>query len=132
MEQTHRAKEMYPICMRQVFKAAQLEINDYDNGIIRIKTNPWVKVQIPKADRTEKLALAATRRGWRLAGINTVDLFNLRKEDYHGHHTLSPLSPRHSAPHQARMNSMCNSLKRWRHGLFQVGGWDKRHFLCAL
>ena len=57
LEQTHRAKEMYPICMRQVFKAAQLEINDYDNGIIRIKTNPWVKVQIPKADRTEKLAI---------------------------------------------------------------------------
>ena len=60
MEQTHRAKEMYPICMRQVFKAAQLEINDYDNGIIRIKTNPWVKVQIPKADRTEKLALTCS------------------------------------------------------------------------
>lgn len=57
LAQTHRAKEMYPICMRQVFKAAQVEMNDYDNGIIRIKTNPWVKVKIPKADRTEKLAI---------------------------------------------------------------------------
>jgi len=111
MEQTHRAKEMYPICMRQVFKAAQVEINDYDNGIIRIKTNPWVKVKIPKADRTEKLAITpeACREFFSfplpdskmkyplmelgrdvammvlcLAGINTVDLFNLRKEDYHG------------------------------------------------
>ena len=111
LEQTHRAKEMYPICMRQVFKAAQLEMNDYDNGIIRIKTNPWVKVQIPKADRTEKLAITpeACRAFFSfplpdskmkyplmelgrdvammvlcLAGINTVDLFNLRKEDYHG------------------------------------------------
>ena len=111
LEQTHRAKEMYPICMRQVFKAAQLEINDYDNGIIRIKTNPWVKVQIPKADRTEKLAITpeACREFFSfplpeskmklplmelgrdvammvlcLAGINTVDLFNLRREDYHG------------------------------------------------
>lgn len=53
LEQTHRAKEMYPICMRQVFKAAILEYNDYDNGIIRIKTNPWVKVEIPSADRAE-------------------------------------------------------------------------------
>ena len=111
MEQTHRAKEMYPICMRQVFKAAQVEMNDYDNGIIRIKTNPWVKVKIPKADRTEKLAITpeACRAFFSfplpdskmkyplmelgrdvammvlcLAGINTVDLFNLRKEDYHG------------------------------------------------
>ena len=111
LEQTHRAKEMYPICMRQVFKAAQLEMNDYDNGIIRIKTNPLVKVQIPKADRTEKLAITpeACREFFSfplpeskmklplmelgrdvammvlcLAGINTVDLFNLRREDYHG------------------------------------------------
>ena len=111
LAQTHRAKEMYPICMRQVFKAAQMEMNDYDNGIIRIKTNPWVKVQIPKADRTEKLAITpeACREFFSfplpeskmkyplmelgrdvammvlcLAGINTVDLFNLRKEDYHG------------------------------------------------
>jgi len=111
MEQTHRAKEMYPICMRQVFKAAQVEMNDYDNGIIRIKTNPWVKVKIPKADMAEKLAITpeACRAFFSfplpdskmkyplmelgrdvammvlcLAGINTVDLFNLRKEDYHG------------------------------------------------
>ncbi|MDE6162648.1 MAG: phage integrase SAM-like domain-containing protein [Bacteroides sp.] len=57
LEQTHRAKEMYPIYMRQVFKAAILEYNDYNNGIIRIKTNPWVKVEIPSADRAEKLAI---------------------------------------------------------------------------
>lgn len=111
LAQTHQAKEMYPICMRQVFKAAQVEMNDYDNGIIRIKTNPWVKVKIPKADRAEKLAITpeACREFFSfplpeskmkyplmelgrdvammvlcLAGINTVDLFNLRKEDYHG------------------------------------------------
>lgn len=109
LEQTHRAKEMYPICMRQVFKAAQLEYNDYDTGIIRIKTNPWVKVKIPSADRAEKLAITpeACREFFSfplpeskmkfpltefgrdiammvlcLAGINTVDLFNLRKQDY--------------------------------------------------
>lgn len=109
LEQTHRAKEMYPICMRQVFKAAILDYNDYDNGIIRIKTNPWVKVEIPSADRTEKLAITpeACREFFSfplpeskmkypltefgrdvamlvlcLAGMNTVDLFQLRKQDY--------------------------------------------------
>ena len=51
LEQTRRAKEMYPVCMRQVFRAAVNELNDYDNGIIRIKTNPWGKVKIPQADR---------------------------------------------------------------------------------
>lgn len=109
MENTHRAKEMYPICMRQVFKAAQLEYNDYDTGLIRIKTNPWVKVEIPSADRAEKLAITpeACRAFFSfpipdskmkfpltefgrdiammvlcLAGINTVDLFKMRKQDY--------------------------------------------------
>ena len=109
LESTHRAKEMYPICMRQVFKAAQLEYNDYDTGLIRIKTNPWVKVEIPAADKAEKLAITpeACRAFFSfpipdskmkfpltefgrdiammvlcLAGINTVDLYNLRKKDY--------------------------------------------------
>ncbi len=46
LEHTHRAKEMYPVCMRQVFKAAVEEYNDYDNGNLRIKVNPWGKVKI--------------------------------------------------------------------------------------
>lgn len=109
MENTRRAKEMYPICMRQVFKAAQLDYNDYDTGRIRIRTNPWVKVEIPQADKAEKLAITpeACREFFSfpipdsklkfpltefgrdvamlvlcLAGINTVDLYNLRKQDY--------------------------------------------------
>lgn len=111
MEQTNRAKEMYPVCMRQVFRAAIAELNDYDTGLIRIKTNPWVKVKIPQADRPEQRAISAEecRRFFAaplpeskmksplpelgrdvammvlcLAGINTVDLYGLRKEDYHG------------------------------------------------
>lgn len=111
LEQTHRAKEMYPVCMRQVYRAAVSEFNDYDNGIIRIKTNPWGKVKIPQADRPEKKAITAeacraffaaplpqTRMIGPLpelgrdvammvlclAGMNTVDIFNLRKADYHG------------------------------------------------
>ena len=109
LERTQRAKEMYPICIRQVFKAALLEYNDYDNGIIRIKTNPWPRVQIPKAEKPEKRAISAEEvRAFFaaplpptkiaeplseigrdtammvlcLAGINTVDLYNLRKTDY--------------------------------------------------
>lgn len=111
MEQTNRAKEMYPVCMRQVFKAATTELNDYDTGLMRVKTNPWVKVKIPKADRPEKRAISAEdcRRFFAaplpeskmksplpelgrdvammvlcLGGMNTVDIYNLRKEDYHG------------------------------------------------
>lgn len=109
LAQTHRAKEMYPVCMRQVFRAAVDELNDYDNGIIRIKTNPWVKVKIPESDRAEKKAISAeacrlffsaplpdTRcllplpelgrdvamMVLCLAGINTIDLYELKKSDY--------------------------------------------------
>lgn len=111
MSATQRAKEMYPVCLRQVFKAALLEYNDYDTGNIRIKTNPWMRVRIPKAERPEKRAISPeqTRAFFAtplppsklekplseighdvamlvlcLAGINTVDLYNMKKTDYHG------------------------------------------------
>lgn len=107
---TSRAKEMYPVCLRQVFRAALLDYNDYDKGVMRIKTNPWMRVRIPRADRPEKLAitpeearaffaaplpqtkvvapLSEVGRDTAmfvlcLAGINTVDLYNMRKGDYH-------------------------------------------------
>ncbi len=102
---------MYPICIRQIFRAAIDELNDYDNGIIRVKTSPWGKVKIPAADRPDKKAITAEAcRAFFatplpetrmvdplpelgrdvammvlcLAGMNTVDIFNLRKQDYHG------------------------------------------------
>ena len=111
LEKTNRAKEMYPVCMRQVFRAATVELNDYDLGVVRIKTNPWVKVKIPQADRPEKRAISAEdcRRFFAaplpeskfksplpelgrdvammvlcLGGMNTVDIYNLKKTDYHG------------------------------------------------
>ena len=59
LSHTHRAKEMYPVCVRQIFKAAISEYNDYDTGNIRIKTNPWLKVKIPEADLTTKRAISA-------------------------------------------------------------------------
>lgn len=54
-----RCKEMYPICVRQIFKAAILELNDEEKGIIRIKFNPWLKVSIPKADKAKQKAISA-------------------------------------------------------------------------
>lgn len=109
LAKTKRAKEMYPVCIRQIFKAAVKEYNDYDIDKIRIRTNPWMKVVIPQADRTEKKAISpeACREFFGaplpetkmmeplsefgrdiammvlcLAGMNTVDIYNLKKEDY--------------------------------------------------
>lgn len=109
LDQTARAKEMYPVCMRQIFREAVREYNDYDNNVIRIKTNPWAKVKIPQADRAEKRAISAEdcRKFFTvavpesmyarpkaeigrdvammvlcMAGINTVDLFELKKSEY--------------------------------------------------
>lgn len=105
---TSRAKEMYPICIRQIFKAAMQEYNDYDKGIIRIRTNPWGNIKIPSADVPEKRAISPenvrnffsapipdTRMKCPvpelgrdvammvlcLCGINTVDLYHLKKAD---------------------------------------------------
>lgn len=110
LEMTNRAKEMYPVCVRQIFKAALLELNDEERGLIRIKFNPWLKVQIPKSDKAAQRAISAEACReffYRplpqtkmisslpelgrdvamlvlcLGGINTVDLFNLKKTDYH-------------------------------------------------
>lgn len=129
LESTHRAKEMYPVCMRQVFRAAVKEMNDYDNDIIRIKTNPWIKVQIPQSDRTTKRAISAEdcRRFFAaplppskmadplpelghdiaklvlcLAGMNTIDLYDLKKEDYkRGRFCYKRAKTRHSRRDEA-------------------------------
>ena len=109
LERSRRAKEMYPVCVRQIWKAAVRELNDDERGMVRIKFNPWTKVKIPQCDRAEKLAISpeACRAFFTaplpdskfklplpelgrdvammvlcLGGINTVDLYNLRKEDY--------------------------------------------------
>lgn len=109
MSGTARAKEMYPVCIRQIFKAAILEFNDYDRGIIQIKTNPWPKVKIPAADKSDHRAVSAEEikkffdlplpptkminpvpefardiamMVMCLAGINTVDLYHMKKSNY--------------------------------------------------
>ena len=104
-----RCKEMYPVCIRQIFKAAILELNDDEKGIVRIKYNPWLKISIPKADKAEQKAISAeecrefftrplpktkmlsilpefgrdvAKLVLCLGGINTVDLYNMKKSDY--------------------------------------------------
>ena len=109
LSSTARAKEQYPVCIRQIFKQALVDFNDYDTGLIRITTNPWPKVKIPKCDTPRqraitmeecrafftaplpesdrKFPLAELGRDIAmmilcLAGINTVDLFYLEKKNY--------------------------------------------------
>lgn len=110
LSHTHRAKEMYPVCVRQIYREAIKEYNDYDRDVIRIKVNPWMKVQIPQSDKSEQLAI--TPQDCRvffncplpeskmasplpdlgrdvaklilcLGGINTIDLYQLQKKDYY-------------------------------------------------
>lgn len=109
LAKTNRAKEMYPTCVRQIFKKAIIELNDEERGIMRIKFNPWLKIKIPKSDSTVQRAISAEacREFFNrplpktkmlsplpelgrdvallslcIGGINTVDLYELKKKDY--------------------------------------------------
>ena len=104
----HRAKQMYPTCAKIMFKAILEEFNDYEKGVIRVKTNPFRKIRIPKADTPEKRALDVdtlkrffsgelpptkmiaplpelsrdvAELVFCLAGINTADLYLMKKEN---------------------------------------------------
>lgn len=106
MMKTKAIKEKYPQLIRRMYLAFLAEHNDYDNGDIRIKVNPFVTLKIPKSDRTRKKAISlqelrkffATPVGKRkndefakdvckisfcLAGINAADLYAARKEQYY-------------------------------------------------
>ena len=109
LAKTNRAKEMYPVCIRQIFKKAIIELNDEERDVVRIKFNPWPKLQIPKSDTAPKRAISAEacREFFNrplpqskfisslpelardvallslcIGGINTVDLYELKKKDY--------------------------------------------------
>lgn len=45
--------------MRQIYKAALIELNDEERGIVKIKFNPWPKVKISQADTPDKKAIPA-------------------------------------------------------------------------
>lgn len=59
LSSTNRCKEQYPVCMREVYKAAMREFNDEEQGIIKLK-NPWNNVVIPRSDVPEKRAITAS------------------------------------------------------------------------
>ena len=110
LSKTHRAKEMFPTNVRMIFCSAIADMNDDEKGIQRIKFDSWVKGQIHKSEPSEKLAISAEecREFFNrplprtkmlsslpelgrdvallflcLGGINTVDLYNLKKSDYY-------------------------------------------------
>lgn len=105
---TARAKQMYPINIREIYKSALLHYNDVERGIELIK-NPWANVKIPKSDTPAHRALPASmlRKFFSIipddskfkyplqelgqdvakicicmCGINTVDLYLAKKEQY--------------------------------------------------
>lgn len=51
-----RAKEMYPVCIRHIWRNAMKELNVPKQGIVRIKYNPWERITIPQSDNTAKQA----------------------------------------------------------------------------
>jgi len=99
---TARAKQMYPNAIKTMFEEGCLEYNDYDRNIIRIANRPFMSIKIPKANVPEKRSvdaeiikniLLSTPQSKReelgrdvaemiicLAGINSVDLYNLPED----------------------------------------------------
>ena len=104
LSDTRRAKELYPILIKKMFEDGCMEFNDYDRNIIKIPNQPFRAVKIPKADIPQKrsiesdvilkifnckvefgreeLAQDVSKMIICLAGINTVDLYYLKKESF--------------------------------------------------
>lgn len=109
LAQTSRSKEKYPINLRQIHKAAMLEYNDEDRGILLIQ-NPWPQITIPKGDTPNNRAIAPSMlrkffgivpdfsrfthplqelgqdvalMSFCMCGINSIDLFYAEKSQYH-------------------------------------------------
>ena len=104
MSGSARMKSMYPACIREIFNEAIRKYNDYDLDVIKIRTNPFVRVRIPKQRVTEKrsveailiksiftkevisdgisraeLAKDAVMLIFCLAGINAADLYDMKE-----------------------------------------------------
>ena len=108
LAETNRCKEQYPVCMREVYKAALKEFNDAELGTVKIK-NPWGNVTIRSSDIPEKRAIPASKLraffnvvpdrsrftnplmevgqdvaliSFGMCGLNAVDIFNAKKDQY--------------------------------------------------
>ena len=113
MKNSARSKSLYPACIRTIFYSAINKYNDYDLDIIRIRTNPFVRVKIPKQREPEKrsverwvinrvlsstitypeshaeisrkeLAQDVGKIIFCLAGINAADLYDLNEKALKG------------------------------------------------
>lgn len=95
---------MYPTYIKAMFETACNEFNDYERGIIRIKTQPFKTVNIPRANKSrerfidvdmlrkifiakplterEEIGVDVAKLIFCLAGINTVDLYNLELSEF--------------------------------------------------
>lgn len=108
--QTKRARESYPICVRQIWKSARKMFAEmYDDSSYNPLPDVWEHVEIPHSVVADRQPLSAeecrvffsapvpmTNKGMRiaklgrdvammvlcLAGINTVDLYNMRKSNF--------------------------------------------------
>lgn len=101
LNNTKRAKQMYPNAIKTIFNAALIEYNDYDNNIIRIPNDPFRRIKIPTKDvptkrsvsknalrnflltkpqtKLEELAIDVANMIISLAGINSADLYDLKE-----------------------------------------------------
>lgn len=105
-----RAKEMYPVCIRHIWRTAMKELNDPERGIILVRSYPWDRITIPKSDDSVKQAKSpnalrtffscavpsrpfamslmefgrdVAKIAFCLGGMYCVDLYELNKEDYY-------------------------------------------------
>lgn len=109
MNDSIRKKSLYPTCLKAIFNSAIRKYNDYDLDIIRIRTNPFVRVKIPKEKKYPHRSVSAkvlnklfsseikfpeeklTSRMemsfdvahliFFLAGINVADLYDLKQKN---------------------------------------------------
>ncbi|GHT64135.1 transposase [Bacteroidia bacterium] len=106
LSDTNRAKNMYPHCICKIFDEGCKEYNDYDRNILRISNQPFRVIEIPSTESPEKrttdadtirkimnISPVAGREELAhdvmllvicLAGINTVDLYNMNSECRNG------------------------------------------------
>lgn len=110
LKHTKRAKEQYPICVRQIWKNARKHFSEmYDESGVNVLPDVWVNVAIPKSEGANRQPLSAEEcrvffsspvpevshrcesvKMSRdvammilcLAGINTADLYYMRKDNF--------------------------------------------------
>lgn len=107
---TRRAKSSYPICIRVIFKDAMAASMDPASTLPQLTYDPWSAVSIPESQPSGKRSISVEdcrrffavgipdeKGAWPerlgrdmallsfcLAGMNTVDIFNLAKSDFDG------------------------------------------------